>query len=88
MDSLTNRVLLSPIKTVQPLSLDDIAQRALQVKKRFFESSNDREVIAKETLQQQNYRLWYDVRQPRITASQCKRCIQKDTTSPTKAIAD
>lgn len=31
---------------------------------------------------------WYDVRQPRITASKCKRCLLKPTTSPTKAIAE
>ncbi|XP_046861077.1 uncharacterized protein LOC124454284 [Xenia sp. Carnegie-2017] len=33
-------------------------------------------------------KLWYDVRQPRITASKVKRCLIKPTTSPTKAIAD
>jgi len=80
--------LLSPMTTMQPLSLDQISQRASRVKKRLFESVNDREEIAKLTLQQQNCRLWYDVRQPRITASQCKRCILRETTSPTKAVAE
>ena len=32
--------------------------------------------------------MWYDVRQPRITASQCKRCILKTTTSPAKAVEE
>jgi hypothetical protein len=29
--------------------------------------------------------LWYNVRKPRITASQGKRCLLKGNTSPTKA---
>ena len=32
--------------------------------------------------------LWYNVRQPRITASQTKRCLLRESTSPTKAITE
>ena len=51
-------------------------------------SSKDREAIAKEALGQQSCRVWYDVRQRRITASQCKRCIPRPTASPTKAVEE
>lgn len=80
--------LLTPIPSIQPLSIDQISQKASRVKRRLFESVNDREEIAQLTLQQQTCRLWYDVRQPRITASQCKRCMLRETTSPSKAIAE
>ena len=79
--------LLSPLKD-QPMSLQDIAGKASRMKQRLFESSKNRESIAKETTEQQSCRMWYEVRQPRITASQCKRCILRPTTSPTKAVQE
>lgn len=79
--------IVSPVKE-QPMSLKDITEKGVRAKQRLMESSKDREAIAKETLGQQNCRVWYDVRQPRITASQCKRCILRPTTSPTKAVEE
>ena len=70
------------------MSLKDNTEKGVRAKQRLMESSKDREAIAKETLGQQNCRVWYDVRQPRITASQCKRCILRPTTSPTKAVEE
>ena len=32
--------------------------------------------------------MWFDVRQPRITASKSKRCLLRPTTSPTKAVPE
>lgn len=49
---------------------------------------DDRAEIMKLTADQHQSEVWYHVRQPRITASRCKRCLIKPTTSPTKAIAD
>ncbi len=69
--------LISPIN-IHPVSLHEIAHRAKRVKKRLFAFAVD----------QQKSRTWYDVRQPRITASQCKRCVMKSNTSPTKAIGE
>lgn len=79
--------VISPLKH-GPLSLTDIANRAFRTKKRLFDSSNDIEAIAKDTLEQHKTSTWFDVRQPRITASKCKRCLLKPTTSPTKAISE
>jgi len=55
-------VLLSPMKD-QPLSLNQISERASRVKQRLFDSSKDRGSIAAETSDQQTCRDWYDVRQ-------------------------
>lgn len=79
--------LLSPIN-IPPVSLHEIAHRATRVKQRLSDSATDRDSIAEATVDQQKSRTWYDVRQPRITASQCKRCVMKSTTSPTKAIEE
>lgn len=79
--------LVSPIKN-GPLSLNDISNKALRAKERLYKSAEDVQDIAHETLQQHESRAWYDVRQPRITASKCKRCVLKPTTSPTKAISE
>lgn len=79
--------IVSPMKHC-PLSLDDIAERALRTKQRLFDSATDAKAISEDTCEQHKTRVWYDVRQPRITASKCKRCLLKPTTSPTKAIAE
>ena len=78
---------VSPIRE-QPVSLEEISERAKRARCRLFESSQHREKIAKLTSKQQNCRMWYEVRQPRISASQCKRCVLKPTTSPSKAVAE
>ena len=79
--------IVSPVKE-QPMSLKDITEKGVRAKQRIMKSSKDREAIAKETLGQQSCRVWYDVRQRRITASQCKCCILRPTTSPTKAVEE
>ena len=81
--------VISPVKLKDsPLSLSDIKQKALRAKGRLFDSINDRKEIAEKTKGQHETRTWFDVRQPRITASKCKRCLLKPTTSPTKAISE
>lgn len=58
------------------------------MKQRLLDSVDYRGEIMELTVNQHQSDVWYDVRQPRITASRCKRCLIKPTTSPTKAIAD
>lgn len=70
-----------------PLSLEEIKEKAERAKKRLFESSARQKEIEEQTKEQHQSLLWYNIRQPRITASKAKRCLLKDTTSPTKAIA-
>ena len=79
--------IVSPIKTA-PLSMLDIAQKSLRSKTRLYDSIQDRNDITEATKEQHLTRTWYDVRKPRITASKCKRCLIKPTTSPTKAISE
>ena len=80
--------IVSPVKE-QPMSLKDITEKGVRAKQHLMESSKYREAIEKETLGgQQSCSVWYDVRQRRISASQCKRCILRPTTSPTKAVEE
>ncbi|CAH3037357.1 unnamed protein product, partial [Pocillopora meandrina] len=79
--------IVSPIKTA-PLSMLDIAQKSLRSKTRLYDSIKDRNDITEATKEQHLTRTWYDVRKPRITASKCKRCLIRPTTSPTKAISE
>ena len=79
--------LTSPEK-LGPMSLNEIAAKADRVKKRLFGSASNRDIIESKTRDQQNSLLWYNVRKPRITASQTKRCLLRETTSPTKAISE
>jgi hypothetical protein len=79
--------LTSPDKA-NPMSLHEISAKAKQVKKRLFDSTNNCDVIESKTRDQHNSMLWYNVRKPRITASQGKRCLLKGSTSPTKAISE
>ena len=53
-----------------------------------FDSVNDIEEIVEKTKGQHETRTWFDVRQPRITASKSKRCLLRPTTSPTKAVSE
>ena len=93
-DNLENRhhdeylwKLTSPDKS-NPLSLNEISAKAERVKKRLFDSASNIEAIECKTRDKHNSRLWYNVRKPRITASQGKGCLLKGNTSPTKAISE
>lgn len=79
--------LASPDK-VHPMSMSELSLKAKQVKRRLFESVSERKEIEQETRNQHTSVLWYNIRQPRITASQTKRCLLREATSPTKAISD
>ena len=83
----TSMQLVSPNKYL-PMSLNEIEAKSERVKKRLLASVSDRDRIMELTVNQHESKFWYDVRQPRITASKVKRCLIKPTTSPTKAIAD
>lgn len=79
--------IISPPKE-QPVSLDEIYERADRVKKKLFVDAHERERIKEETKQQSGCQQWFEARKIRITASKCKRAIQKPTTSPTKAMIE
>ncbi|XP_022786419.1 uncharacterized protein LOC111326643 [Stylophora pistillata] len=49
---------------------------------------DDIKKIEKATRDQSNCKQWFVERTPRITASQCKRALMKETTSPTKAVSE
>ena len=70
------------------MSLDEIPLEAEQVKKRLFDSANERVEIERATIDQHTSILWYNVLQPGITASQTNRCLLKESTSPRKAISE
>lgn len=79
--------MVSPNKSL-PLSLEEIKLKGERTKQRLLSSAVDRTEIMQQTVDQHQSVTWYDVRQPRITASRCKRCLLKPSTSPTKAIAE
>ena len=79
--------IISPPKE-QPISLDEIYERANRIKKKLFVDSHERERIKEETKQQSGSQEWFEARKIRITASKCKRAIQRPTTSPTKAMIE
>jgi hypothetical protein len=79
--------IISPPKA-QPISMNEIHQRAKQVKQNLFLSDDERNIICNKTQQQSKTKLWHNCRKYRITASKCKRVLQKPTTSPTKAISE
>jgi len=79
--------IISPPKE-QPISLQEIYERANRIKKELFVDTNERERIKEETKQQSGSQEWFEVGKTRITASICKRAIQRPTTSPTKAMID
>ena len=83
----TTTNIISPPKE-QPISLQEIYERANRLKKKLFVDANERERIKEETKQQSESLEWFEVRKIRITASKCKRAIQRPTTSPTKAMID
>lgn len=78
--------LTSPLR-MGPLSLHEIKEKAERTKRRLFQSSGFQKEIEIKTKEQHQSSLWHSIRQHRITASNAKRCMIKDTTSPTKAIA-
>lgn len=57
------------------MSPDEIPLKAEQVKKRLFDSTSEIVEIERATIDQHTSILWYNVRQPRITASQTKKCL-------------
>ena len=79
--------LVSPEK-LHPMSVHEISFKADKVKQRLFNSGQEQEEIEKATRDQHTSILWYNIRRPRITASQTKSCLLKDATSPTKAISE
>ena len=68
--------------------MTDIKQKALRSRERLYNSVKERNVIAEETKGQHETRTWFDAQKPCITASQCKRCLLKTTTGPTKAASE
>ena len=83
----TGTNIISPPKE-QPISLDEIYKRADRIKKKLFVDSHERERIKEETKQQSGSQEWFKARKIRITASKCKRAIQRPATSPTKAMIE
>lgn len=83
----TDEHVISPPK-VQPISIDEIYERARKVKQELFVSDDERNMINIKTQQQSKTKHWNQYRKYRITASKCKRALQKPTTSPTKAICE
>ena len=71
-----------------PLSMTDIKEKVLRSRDRIYNSVKERNENDRETKGQHETKTWSDVRKPCITGSQCKRCLLKPTTSPTKAISD
>ncbi|XP_028416033.1 uncharacterized protein LOC114539596 [Dendronephthya gigantea] len=68
--------------------LQEIRERAENVLSEICVSQEEVGSIERETRGQHKNPLWFTHRMPRITASKCKRAIQKVTTSPTKALRD
>jgi len=87
VNNQSKRDIVSPVKTA-PLSMYDIEQKSQRTKTRLYESVKDRQAINEETKEQYKTKTWFDVRKHRITASKCKRCMIRPTTSPTKAISE
>ena len=80
--------LLSPVKC-HPVSLEEIKERCIKVKKRLFADEKDVDQIEKETMGQSVNENWNLHRKIRITASKCHRIATlQATTSPTKAISE
>ena len=80
------RNLHFPVKKSPALSLDDIAQKTGS--KNVYLTHHKLRRNRKQTRNQQTSLLWYNVRKTRITASKAKRCLLKDSTSPSKAIQE
>ncbi|CAH3139891.1 unnamed protein product [Porites lobata] len=80
--------LLSPVKC-HPVSLEEIKERCIKLKKRLFVDEKDVDRIEKETVGQSANENWNLHRKIRITASKCHRIATlQATTSPTKAIEE
>ena len=78
--------LLSPVKC-HPVSLEEIKERCIKLKKRLFVDEKDIVRIEKETVGQSANENWNLHRKIRITASKCHRIATlQATASPTKAI--
>lgn len=86
--STVSTELLSPVKC-HPVSLEEIKERCIKLKKRLFVDEKDVDRIEKETVGQSANENWNLHRKIRITASKCHRIATlQATTSPTKAIEE
>ena len=83
----TTTNIISPAKE-QPISLHEIHERANIIKKKLFVDANERKRINEATKKLSGSQKWFEVRKIRMTASKCKRAIQRPTTGPTKAMID
>ncbi|PFX15072.1 hypothetical protein AWC38_SpisGene20729 [Stylophora pistillata] len=81
------RAIVSPIKS-NPASLHDITSKADAIIDKLRVQDDDIKKIEKATRDQSNCKQWFVERTPRITASQCKPALMKETTSPTKAMSE
>ena len=69
-----------PVEKSPALCLDDIAQKTGS--KNVYLTHHK----LRRNRKQNTSMLWYNVRKTRITVSKAKRCLLKDSTSPSKAI--
>ena len=76
------RNLHFPVKKSPALSLDDIAQKTGS--KNVYLTHHK----LRRNRKQNTSLLWYKVRKTRINASKAKRCLLKDSISPSKAIQE
>ena len=80
--------LLSPIKD-HSISLNELAKRCEQVKKKILVAEKEIENIEKSTRGQSSESQWFLHRKIRITASKCHRVASlRDSTSPTKTMRE
>lgn len=70
------------------LSLEEIYSKAKRIRKNIFVEERKREQISLLTKKQSECLEWFEHSRVRITASKCKRTIQKPTTSPAKAVKE
>lgn len=80
-------LIVSPIKE-QPMSLEEIHAKAKRIKSNLFVGEKERELISRATKNQSDCQKWFEHRKTRITASKCKRVLQRPDTSPTKAVKE
>ncbi|XP_067031269.1 uncharacterized protein [Acropora muricata] len=82
------RLKLGLIQEVNPTCNAEFPAEGCPTFDELLDSVKDIEEIVEKTKGQYETRMWFDVRQPRITASKSKRCLLRATTSPTKAVSE
>lgn len=70
------------------MSLEEIHAKAKRIKSNLFVGEKERELISRATKNQSDCQKWFEHRKTRITASKCKRVLQRPDTSPTKAVKE